>query len=243
MSVRPAALVVMGEKQMKILMILAAVLLVHAGCSIEAAAQQSYKEQREAAQKQATTSRAQRTAEAIARISTSITPGHLAACTKQATQPGGASALITLKVNGPLVLSKPYTCLYTAPGLFDKSLAATAIYIAPASYLTLLGKPVNDRFVMCTFTLDGGKVHMNVGVAPTHGTSAQIQSCGFDNSPVARPAAKAAGGATAPKAASGKSSSGEGRSGNCPAYMKNGDTCTDAAGRTCTRTPEGRQCN
>jgi hypothetical protein len=33
-----------------------------------------------------------------------------------------------------------------------------------------------------------------------------------------------------------------GRGGDCPSYMLNGMSCTDAAGRSCTRTRTGRQC-
>jgi hypothetical protein len=157
---------------------LTAVALALISHSASVTAQETFKERVEAGQRQAIVTRAARTTTAIASISKYITPGHLAACKKQAEQPGGTSALITIKVNGTFGLSKPYTCIYTGVGLFDKTIPAMAVYIAPMSYVTALGKPVSAH-VMCKFTLDGGKVMTETGIAPTRGPQGLGQVCQF----------------------------------------------------------------
>jgi hypothetical protein len=158
-----------------------------AGINLTAEAQQQQQQQERQQRKeiytaqleQARAVRARRTNQALAAISPLITPSHLAACKTEAAKPIGVGVLTTMKVSGAFALSKPYTCIFTPPGLFDPAVPpAKAVYIAPATYVTLLGKQINI-LAMCTFRLEGGTVKMTVGIAPTKGTQGQIENCGF----------------------------------------------------------------
>jgi hypothetical protein len=193
----------------------------------------------------------QGTAERMARITKFVTPKHLADCKSRAEEKGGASFFLTIKVVSPLVPHLGHSCLARNPWNKDE---AMVVYIAAITNADGTRRGPGSDQLACKFELTNGVVSLtSVGIAPGKAPAGIPALCGFNNAPVARPAAqgtpstppasKESANASTPTAATSKGSSGEGRSGNCPSYMRNGDTCTDAAGRTCTRTPEGRKCS
>jgi hypothetical protein len=122
--------------------------------------------------------REQRTTDAISKVSKLITPQVLAACQSKASQPGGASQFITLKLAGQFMLSRDVTCLLVGATLFSPDVPALAVYVAPATFTSALGVPTKAQ-VMCKLSLNGGKLDVATSLVAGRWPNADVSACGL----------------------------------------------------------------
>ena len=188
-------------------------------------------------------------AAAIARTAKAITPQHLADCKTKAEVAGGASFFLTLKVTSPLVPHLGHTCL--KHNAFNRE-RSFAVYVATIANADGRRRPPGTDQLACEFELINGVISLSkVGIAPGLAPSHLVTWCGFSGERAEKPvrATPSATPSVIPKAVpeakavSTESESKPGRGGTCPSFMLNGTSCTDAAGRSCTRMPSGRVCS